>query len=38
MVACVLAAMYLVEGLMSRTIVIDPAASIETNLGSTIAT
>jgi hypothetical protein len=31
--AGVLAAMYLVEGLMSRTIVIDPAASIETNLG-----
>ena len=31
--AGVLAALYLVEGLMSRTIVFDPAASIETNLG-----
>jgi hypothetical protein len=31
--AGVLAALYLVEGLIARTIVIDPAASIETNLG-----
>ena len=31
--AGVLAAMYLVEGLLSRVIVFDPAASIETNLG-----
>jgi hypothetical protein len=31
--AGVLAVMYLVEGLMSQAIVIDPSASIETNLG-----